>query len=109
MLEHALGQIFGRIAIKYRNGALQDDRPVVVDIVGEMDGAATHFDAVLQGRLVNATPVEPPAAERWNQRRMNVHDPADKIVRDLDQMKESSQTDKIGIRLPASSEDLFAE
>src|SRR5262249_22548788 len=52
LLEDAGRKAVGRVVVEDRHGALQDDGAVVVDVVGEMDGAAADLDPHFDGGLV---------------------------------------------------------
>src|SRR5262245_16996015 len=80
LLKSPGGERLGRVVIEHPDRALEDDRPVVVDIVGEVDRAAAYLHAIGQGGFVDVVTIKPFAAERGNQRRMDIHDPAGKVI-----------------------------
>ena len=65
--EHPRGQGLGRVVVQHRHDALQQNRPVIVLIVDEVDGAAAHFRAIFQHGFVHVVPVHAVSAESRNQ------------------------------------------
>jgi hypothetical protein len=57
LLEDARGERVGGVVVQHGDGPLQDDRAVVVVIVGEMDRTAADLGAVLQNGFVDAVTV----------------------------------------------------
>src|SRR5262245_47875983 len=64
LLEHPRRQRLRRVVVVHRHRPLQDDRAVVVLVVGEVDGAAADLGAVGQHRLVDVVAVKALPAER---------------------------------------------
>src|SRR5438552_4061640 len=82
---------------------------MIVLVIREMDRAAAKLHPVSQGRFVNAMPIEALPAEGGDQRRMNVQDAAQEIVRDVDELKEASQADQLHAGTTAEIEKASAE
>lgn len=67
---------FGRVAVPNPDRLLHDDFAAVGYLVDEMNRCARYLDALFKRRLVDAKPVEALAAERRDERRVNVDYPA---------------------------------
>src|SRR5262245_25638091 len=81
LFKHASGERVRRVVVEYRYGALKDDRPVIVDVIREVDGAAACLDAVSQRRFMNVMAVIALATEGRNKRRVDVHHAAREVIR----------------------------
>jgi hypothetical protein len=76
-LEHARAESLRRVVVQHGHGALRNDRPGIVLVADEVHAAAGHLRAAVEHRAVHAVAVHPRAAERGQQRRMDVdHAPA---------------------------------
>ncbi len=83
-LKDACGQRLRRIPLKNRDGLLHDDGSVIVKIIREMNGAAADLYSPGQCRPVHLDSVETFAAERGDQRIVDVHRTVGKVVWDAD-------------------------
>ena len=88
---------------------LQDDRPVVVLVVDEVDRAAADLGAVFQHGLVHVVPVKALAAKRRDQGRMDVEHAVFEIRREsASSVKKAAHHDPVGIRGAAGGENRLA-
>ena len=74
-----------------------------------MNGAATDFGSAFEYRFVNVVTVETFAAERWNQRRVNVDDFVLEVARNLNQTEEPSENYKVNLGFATKIKDPIAE
>ena len=107
--EHALAERVGRVVVEHGHRLLPDDRPVVVLVVDEVDRAAGDFHAGIEHGLMDAIAVHARAAERRNERRVNVHDAADEVVGHRRELQEARHRHVIDARLAARAEHGIAE
>lgn len=109
LLEDADRQGGGGVVIQHRNRLLQNDRPVVVLIINEMNRTTADFAAPGDDRRVDFFAVVTFAGEGRNQRRMNVHHPQREIRGNLQQGQEATTDDEIHTRQAAFVKDRGAE
>ena len=62
--QDAVGQRVRVVGLFYRDGPLQNDGAVVQVLIDKMDGATSHFDAVVEGLLLGVEAGEG-GQERW--------------------------------------------
>ena len=65
----------GGVSLEDIDGLLGDDPPAVGDFIDEVHRRARDLHTVVERRAVDAKPIEPRAAKRRDQRRMDVQDP----------------------------------
>ncbi len=82
---------------------------MIVNIVGEMDGAAAYLGPIREHGFMDMVPKIALAAKRRNKRRVDIHHPAQEIIRNLDKLQKAGQAHKVGARLPAVLKYLPAE
>src|SRR5919201_6418435 len=94
------GERLGVVVLAHLDRALQNDRPGVEPLVDQVDGAAADLDAVGErvGRRLQ------PAAERRQERRMHVQDPAGERLEHgrAEYQPEASAGDDLGLGPPQS-------
>ena len=82
---------------------------MIVLVVGEVDGAAGYLGAGGEHGFMHALAIKSLAAKCRDQGRMDIHDPAQKIIGDGQKLQKACHAHEIGIRLPAQIEDAAAE
>lgn len=102
-------ELVRRTAIGHIDSSLKNNRTVIVLIVCKVDRAPTHFDASLNRGFMDMVTIKAVAAERRNQRRMNIDDPQSEVVGDLQQTQKAREDDQIDLRDSKSCKDLVAE
>jgi hypothetical protein len=98
-----------RIVLPNGHGPLQYDGSMIVLIIREMNGAAADLYAVSQGRLMHVMAVVSFPTEGRDQRRMDIHHPAIKVIGDAKELKKPGQADQIDTRMTAALEYVLAE
>src|SRR5438034_6215612 len=93
--QDASGQRLLRVGRLHRYRSLQDDRPRVYPFVDEVDRGAGDPDAV-----VESLPLSVQSGERWQQRRMDVHQPSlpgadEHRTQDAHEARETDETDLV--------------
>ena len=107
--EHSGGQRIGRVLIFNRNNLLQDNGPVIVLIVHEVDRATTHPSPSSQHGLVDMMSVKALTAERRYQRGMNIDHSSREIQRNLNERQESTTDDQVNVGFSTDAKDPGAE
>src|SRR5215210_4292422 len=105
LLEHPVRQRLRRVVFGYYAWALQDDRSGVVGVVDKMDGAAADLAAVLDDRAMNLGPEHPLATEAREQRRVDVHRPAQVALRHVEQAQPTGKANQVDAGVVAEGED----
>ena len=100
LLENAGSQSIRCVLFQNWYRTLQNDGTVVINVIGEMNGAATHLGAAGKHRLMYMMPIETLAAERGNEGGVNIYDAAGKIIRDVKKLKKASHADEVGPGFP---------
>ena len=96
-----MGAIRVAVLISGSGTTLQNDGPMIIPVIREVDGAAADLHSISESRFMDMVAIVSLSAEGRDQGRMDVHDPAVEIVRDRDEMKETGKADEIGANLPA--------
>ena len=107
--ENAVAQRVDGVVIVNRDGLLQNDRAVIVFVVDEVNGRAADLDAATERRVVNASTVVVFAAERRNQRRVNVQNAVREVGRNREELQIAAHRDVFDFRFATSVENGVAK
>ena len=107
--EDASLECFGRVVVGNAAGALHEDGPTIVFVVGEVDRASAHTNTCVEDGLMDVQAMIPLAAERGQERGMDVQNSARKVVGDVQQLEEPRQANEVGPHIPTMAQDAFAE
>ena len=107
--EHAGGQCVGVVAGLDLAASLDNDGPLVVFAGAEVDGTAADLAAGRKHRLVNVVAPHAAAAERRQERGVDVHDAALVFLRDQPQAQPAGLDDQVNPRRIEHFADAIAE
>ena len=89
------GQGLDGVVFEHRDGLLEDDRAVVVLLVGEVHRGAGHLHPLLEDGFVDLTSVETLAGEGGNQGRVDVDGASFELAAQLEDGEEAEERDEL--------------